>query len=147
MNSPIEAKHCTHIGTVILNQSIPGETDGGADGWKIGWAKKKERRKEYSEELHPSFVRCKPIRFYDLHDCLDSDWPTFKANNFISMTAPLGCLRNFQYMLWSRQQKTNQAMGSISVLQCSCNVVYSYYICSLWLWINWNIDFVWILAS
>ena len=77
-----------------LNQSILGEKDGG----KIGRAGN-GRRKEYSEELRPLFVRCQPIRFYGLQDGHDSDWLLFKRNSFNSTTVPPGCLRNFQCVL------------------------------------------------
>ena len=51
-------------------------------------------RKEYSEEVRPSFVRSQPIRFYGLQDGRDSDWLIFKRNSFNSTTVPPGCLRN-----------------------------------------------------
>ena len=53
---------------------------------------KKRKGKEYSEGLHPSFVRYYPIRFYGLQTDHDSDWLIFKTCNSDLMTAPPGSL-------------------------------------------------------
>ena len=91
VNSPYQETKSCHLGWNVstLHQGIPGETDGGADGgWIKKWAGEKREEREYSEELRPSFVRWKPIRFYGLQDGRDSDGLISKINILIQRQYP-----------------------------------------------------------